>query len=176
MGQYFQAVNLDKREFVCPWCVGEVAKLWEWAANPHGALFTLLLRKSTEGGGGDFHGVTYEQNPQAIVGRWAGDRVVLCGDYDDSHLWDALARSSGRSPLQCGDPRKVLHVAMVDLAGRVIGCRGFRTHQRVRAPAVFRSMGAIAAVTVNDVVQVAAALLGKRKAGFPPVRIGQKLA
>jgi hypothetical protein len=36
---------------------------------------------------------------------------------------------------------------------------------------VFRNMGAIAAVTVDDVVQVAAALLGKRKAGFPPIRI-----
>jgi hypothetical protein len=92
MGQYFKAINLDKREYVCPWCVGEVAKLWEWAANPHGALFTLLLRKSTEGGGGDFHGLTYEENGSAIVGRWAGDRVVLCGDYDDSRLWDALPR------------------------------------------------------------------------------------
>lgn len=90
MGQYFKAVNLDKREFVCPWCCGEVAKLWEWAANPHGSLFTLLLRKSSEGGGGDFHGLTYEHDPRAIVGRWAGDRVVLCGDYDDSRLWDAL--------------------------------------------------------------------------------------
>jgi hypothetical protein len=92
MGQYFKAINLDKREYVCPWCVGEVAKLWEWAANPHGSLFTLLLRKSSEGGGGDFHGVTYEESPQAIVGRWAGDRVVLCGDYDDSRIWDCLPR------------------------------------------------------------------------------------
>ena len=63
---------------------------------------------------------------------------------------ERLARSSGRSPLHRGDPREVLHVAMVDVAGRVIGCRGFRTHERVRAPAVFRNMGAIAAVTVNE--------------------------
>jgi hypothetical protein len=84
--------------------------------------------------------------------------------------------SSGRSPLQRDDPRQVLQVALVDLAGRVIGCRGFRAYQRLGAPAVFRNMGAIAAIAADDRVQVAAALLGKRKAGLPPVGIGQKLA
>jgi hypothetical protein len=56
MGQYFKAVNFDKREYVCPWCLGGGAKLWEWAANPQGAVFTLLLRKSSAGGGGDYYG------------------------------------------------------------------------------------------------------------------------
>jgi len=90
MGQYFKAVNLAKHEYVCPWCCGEVAKLWEWCANPHGALLPLLLRKSTEGGGGDYDGPTYETDASAIVGRWAGDPVVLVGDYDNSRLWDKL--------------------------------------------------------------------------------------
>ena len=26
----------------------------------------------------------------SIVGRWAGDRVGLVGDYDESNLWDDL--------------------------------------------------------------------------------------
>lgn len=56
MGQYFKAVNTDKKEYVCPWCIGGGAKLCEWAANSQGAIFTLLLRKSDEGGGGDFYG------------------------------------------------------------------------------------------------------------------------
>lgn len=56
MGQYFVAVNKTKKEFICPWCVGGVAKLWEWAANPWGSLFTILLRKSDASGGGDFYG------------------------------------------------------------------------------------------------------------------------
>lgn len=118
MGQYFAAANIDKKEFVCPWCVGGVAKLWEWAANPWGAIFTLLLRKSTGSGGGDYYGyrtqnleladqnssdiaksiasiAALEGRPiphpgDAVVGRWAGDRVVLVGDYDDSKLWDEL--------------------------------------------------------------------------------------
>ncbi len=120
MGQYFQAVNTDKKEYVCPWCVGGGAKLWEWAANPHGAIFTLLLRKSSAGGGGDYYGYrtqkiefdgiskeslvdtirsvsALEGQPvnapeDSIVGRWAGDRVVLVGDYDSSKIWDELPK------------------------------------------------------------------------------------
>ena len=122
MGQYFKACNLDKHEYVCPWCVGGVAKLWEWAANPWGAIFTLLLRQSSESGGGDYYGpatrdihlgddskdnvdlVMFEISkglamegrpvtpaPDTTVGRWAGDRVSLVGDYDESNLWDELS-------------------------------------------------------------------------------------
>jgi hypothetical protein len=97
MGQYFKAVNLDKKEYVCPWCLSGGAKLWEWSANTQGSIFTLLLRKSSEGGGGDFHGYhnghdegTPVLHPDAIAGRWAGDRVVLLGDYDESNLWTQL--------------------------------------------------------------------------------------
>ena len=56
MGQYFKAVNLNRKEYVCPWCIGGGAKLWEWAANSQGAIFTLLLRKSSESGAGDYYG------------------------------------------------------------------------------------------------------------------------
>ena len=121
MGQYFKAVNTDKKEYVCPWCVGGGAKLWEWAANPQGAIFTLLLRKSSGSGGGDYYGYRTREvvlgeghgsstegllesigatvalegqpipsAPNDIVGRWAGDRVVLVGDYDSSRLWNEL--------------------------------------------------------------------------------------
>jgi hypothetical protein len=56
MGQYFKAINLDKREVVCPWCLDGGAKLWEWAVNRQGAVFTLLLRQSSSTGGGDYGG------------------------------------------------------------------------------------------------------------------------
>lgn len=99
MGQYFKAVNTDKHEYICPWCIGGGAKLWEWAANPQGSIFTLLLRKSDEGGGGDFYGYHKgcgEGGPitaplSAIAGRWAGDRVFLLGDYDSSGLYQDLS-------------------------------------------------------------------------------------
>jgi len=95
MGQYFKAVNLDKREYVCPWCLSGGAKLWEWAANSQGAIWCLLLRKSDEGGGGDFYGYrsgNSEGGPivgplSKIAGRWAGDRVCLVGDYDSSNVY-----------------------------------------------------------------------------------------
>jgi len=124
MGQYFKAVNMDKKEVVCPWCLGGIAKLWEWAANPWGAVFCLLLRQSSGSGGGDYYGyrtqqihvdsddpkqaaktvfdamqsgVAMEGQPisapkDTVVGRWAGDRVALVGDYDESKLWDELPR------------------------------------------------------------------------------------
>lgn len=116
MGQYFKAINTSKKEVVCPWCLGGVAKLWEWAANPWGAVFTLLLRKSSGSGGGDYmgptpqtldatamssdeiaetiaRGVLKEGVPSGIpsdsvVGRWAGDEVYLIGDYDESGLYE----------------------------------------------------------------------------------------
>lgn len=88
MGQYFKAVNVSKREVVCPWCIGGGAKLWEWAANSQGAIFTLLLRRSDERGGGDTNDETFETNPDALIGRWAGDQVLLVGDYDSSGLWE----------------------------------------------------------------------------------------
>ena len=80
MGQYFKAVNLDKREFVCPWCIGGLAKLWEWAASNHGSIFTLLLRKSDAID-------NLEISEDETQGRWAGDRIVLVGDYDTSGLY-----------------------------------------------------------------------------------------
>jgi hypothetical protein len=44
MGQYYKLVNLDKKEFVSPWEIGGVAKLWEWAANhTQCGPITLLL-------------------------------------------------------------------------------------------------------------------------------------
>lgn len=114
MGQYFKPINLTKKEFVCPWCIGGGAKLWEWAVNTQGAIFTLLLRQSSGTGGGDYAGpgpqiveladgddlsyiigkaVAREGLPiklpaESMIGRWAGDRVALIGDYDESGLYE----------------------------------------------------------------------------------------
>lgn len=81
MGQYFLIVNLDKKEFIHPSRAGMGSKLWEIAVN-NGGIFPLLLRKSSEGGGGDI------MKPFWSAGRWAGNRVVVVGDYDKSGLYD----------------------------------------------------------------------------------------
>ena len=103
MGQYFLAVNETKRQYVCPWCIGGGAKLWEWMVNDYAGLFVLLLRQSNESGGGDWDGYHngYDEGDcvkckpggehsrlDKLVGSWAGDSVVLVGDYDQSNLFD----------------------------------------------------------------------------------------
>ena len=35
-------------------------------------------------------GAPVPRGADSVVGRWAGDRVVLVGDYDESNLWDEL--------------------------------------------------------------------------------------
>jgi len=87
MGQYFILVNLDKREYVHPHRIGGVAKFWEWCVNRQAGILPFLLRKSSEGGGGDIH---FESK---YAGRWAGNRVVLVGDYDESGLYDKAKQS-----------------------------------------------------------------------------------
>lgn len=114
MGQYFRAVNATKKEYVDPWDIGGVAKLWEWCANKWAGIFPYLLRKSNATGGGDIGSVKREvhiksENPspeglmevmqEAVAfegspvkeseyaGRWAGDEVYLVGDYDESGLF-----------------------------------------------------------------------------------------
>jgi len=78
MGQYFRLLNYDKKEFIDPWNLGGVAKLWEWCANNQCRILPFLLRKSNEGGGGDI------EKEYQTAGQWAGDRVALVGDYDES--------------------------------------------------------------------------------------------
>lgn len=89
MGQYFYILNLDKRQFLHPHCFGDGLKLLEFGSSANGTMtgLALLLRKSTEGGGGDYTG-THE-----IVGSWAGDRIAIVGDYDVSRLFQEADES-----------------------------------------------------------------------------------
>ena len=78
MGQYWLPVNLDKKEFIDPHVLGAGLKLWEQLASHPGtgaALVVLCAAMPEARGGGDL-----KANPD-IVGRWAGDRIALVGDY-----------------------------------------------------------------------------------------------
>jgi hypothetical protein len=117
MGQYWLAVNLDKKEFIDPHKLGAGLKLWEQLANHPGtgaALIILCAAMPEPRGGGDFDmgvnwhglerneamktgeidGVTPGPMPEGYsvvarrtIGRWAGDRIALVGDYaEDSDL------------------------------------------------------------------------------------------
>lgn len=96
MGQYFQVVNLDKKEKLHPHAFGDGLKLMEMASGGYGVLaaLALLLRQSSEWGGGDFSvGLKYDDNHNLhtindLLGSWAGDRIAVVGDYDDSHIYE----------------------------------------------------------------------------------------
>jgi len=78
MGQYHVTVNLDKKEFLMPHKLGVGLKLLEQLHSSESiqeALF-ILLACSNGRGGGDLHD---DQNH--MIGRWAGDRIAVVGDY-----------------------------------------------------------------------------------------------
>lgn len=111
MGQYWVPVNLDKREYIHPHRLGTGLKLWEQLANhpgTAGALIILTAAMPEPRGGGDFdleknwHGPERNEAMESgsidgcspgpmpeeypaiaarTIGRWAGDRIAIIGDY-----------------------------------------------------------------------------------------------
>jgi len=81
MGQHWIPVNLDKREYLNPHALGARLKLWEQLAQHPGtgaALLILLANEREPRGGGDFE---FDDQSAQVIGRWAGDRIALFGDY-----------------------------------------------------------------------------------------------
>lgn len=81
MGQYHKVYNLDKREFIHAHDIDNGLKLME-QCGPNGDQPTtsdavwLLLANSNGRGGGDA-----PKHP--MIGRWAGDRLLVQGDCAD---------------------------------------------------------------------------------------------
>ena len=82
MGQYHLPVNLDKKEFLMPHRLGAGLKQWEQLVNSPStpqAMFILTCASNNRGGG--------DIRPHDVLGRWAGDRIAVVGDYsEDSDL------------------------------------------------------------------------------------------
>jgi hypothetical protein len=111
-GQYWIPVSLDRKEFVQPHKLGAGLKLWEQLAAHPGtgaALIILCAAMPQARGGGDLdlsenwhgperefpqHNITPGPMPESYatiakrtIGRWAGNRIALVGDYaEDSDL------------------------------------------------------------------------------------------
>jgi hypothetical protein len=79
MGQYYRVVNLDKKELLCPYTFGDGAKLLEFGCSSPGMMcgLAILLADGNNRGGGDL------RSDKEIIGSWAGDRIVIAGDYAD---------------------------------------------------------------------------------------------
>lgn len=98
MGQSFLIVNTEKKEFLSPHDLGSGYKLIEISYNLGGILF-YLTRKSSQGGGGDVR----DRENREYLGRWANNRVVTIGDYDESGLYDEVSEDPEYTRL---DPEK----------------------------------------------------------------------
>lgn len=79
MGQYYKIVNVKKREYLNPHMFNDGLKLMEFGMSGGGTMTALavLLADGNGRGGGDID----SDNP--IVGSWAGDPIVIAGDYGD---------------------------------------------------------------------------------------------
>jgi len=128
MGQYWLPVNLDKKEFIQPHKLASGLKLWEILANNHvgQALVILTAAHKEHRGGGDFdidanwhgpertfpeHNISpgpmpreYPQIAKETIGRWAGDRIAIVGDYAEDTDLPAEFEAS-KIYEKCGEPR-----------------------------------------------------------------------
>lgn len=85
MGQYYVVANPDKREFLHPHRFGSGLKLMEFSGDAQSVMqaVAVLLADGNNRGGGDL------RSNDPIIGSWAGDRVVVAGDYaDDGRFLD----------------------------------------------------------------------------------------
>lgn len=96
MGQYHIVVNLSRKEILHPYKFGDGLKLLEFGCSANGTMTALavLLADSNGRGGGDL------RSADPIIGSWAGDRIVITGDYGDEGKW--LSQSDIQ---QCADGR-----------------------------------------------------------------------
>ena len=79
MGQYYKIVNIKKKQYITPHIFGDGSKLMEFSMSANGVLagLAILLADGNGRGGGDLH------SENDIVGSWAGDNIVIAGDYAD---------------------------------------------------------------------------------------------
>lgn len=77
MGQYYMIVNLDKKQYLNPHKFGDGLKLLEFGSSGNGTMcgLAVLLANSNGRGGGDL------RSEKEVIGSWAGDRIVIAGDY-----------------------------------------------------------------------------------------------
>jgi hypothetical protein len=101
MGQYYITVNLDRREYLYPHKLGDGLKLMEFGCSSHGTLMALavLLASGNGRGGGDC------RSDSPMIGSWAGNRIVIAGDYGDPGKFvEPLTLAEGQTGLEPGLP------------------------------------------------------------------------
>lgn len=84
MGQYYKVVNISKKQTLEPHTFGDGMKLLEFGISGFGtmAALALLLSDGNGRGSGDFRSQD-DEKWDFLVGSWAGDKIVITGDYAD---------------------------------------------------------------------------------------------
>jgi hypothetical protein len=111
MGQYYMIMNLDKKEYIDPHAFGDGLKLLEFGSSGDGAMcgLAILLADGNNRGGGDLH------SDDPVIGSWAGDRIVIGGDYaDDGKFLDGFEHESDETLYSYAD------VHFTDISKKVI--------------------------------------------------------
>lgn len=87
MGQYHKVYNIDKKQYIHAHRIDNGLKLFEqvgFEKSTASAVFLLLANSNGRGGG--------DVPVHRLIGSWAGDRIVVQGDYaeegDQSYLSD----------------------------------------------------------------------------------------
>lgn len=80
MGQYHRTACLDLREFIDCHALGDGLKLAEQISGDGGvaSALVILLAASSGKGGGD---LPDDPGKDRVIGRWAGHRIAIVGDY-----------------------------------------------------------------------------------------------
>lgn len=82
MGQYFKAVNIDKKEYIHAHDLDGGLKLPEIMFSSGGVAGALCLLLAN----GPMDGLCMSHDGLGgVMGRWVGDRVLLAGDYAAPH-------------------------------------------------------------------------------------------
>ena len=83
MGQYYLTVNKTKKQYLNPHKFGSGLKLMEFSGDQESIMqgLAILLASGNGRGGGDL------RSNDPIVGSWAGDEIVVAGDYGDDGLF-----------------------------------------------------------------------------------------
>jgi len=81
MGQYHLIYNKTKKQLLNPHILDNGLKLLEQVGHPTSTstLLFILLANSNGRGGGDLNRLEYPLDE--LVGCWAGDEIVVQGDY-----------------------------------------------------------------------------------------------
>lgn len=80
MGQYYLTINISKKQFLHPHNFNSGLKLLEFSRDSDGLMtgLALLLSSGNGRGGGDLY------SESELIGSWAGDKIIIAGDYSDN--------------------------------------------------------------------------------------------